>query len=64
VNVIVTGAAEDVNAIPPDGIVPRVEPKAAGEDTSKPGSARLQVLLDAPRGVKAEIDPPAVVAKW
>jgi siroheme synthase len=35
--VVVTGTAEDVAAISPDAIVPRVEPRAAGDDLAKPG---------------------------
>ena len=35
VTVIISGTAEDVNPIPPDAVVPRVEPKAAGDDVNK-----------------------------
>ena len=63
VKVTVTGTAEDVNALTPESLVPRVEPRSAGDDTSKPGSDVLPVLIDVPRS-KAEIDPPKVVVKW
>lgn len=65
VTVSFTGTAEDVNAIQSEAIVPRVEPKAAPNvDTLKPGSAYLDVLLDLPPRVKAEIQPPKVLVKW
>jgi YbbR domain-containing protein len=64
VNVVITGPAEDVNAIEAEAIVPRVEPKAGGADTSKPGSAYLDVLVDAPPRVKVEVQPVRVFAKW
>jgi YbbR domain-containing protein len=64
VNVAVTGTAEDVNAISPDAIVPRVEPKAAGDDIIKPGNDNLPVLVDVPKGVTAQVDPPKVVVTW
>jgi hypothetical protein len=64
VTVAVNGTAEDVNAIQAEALVPRVEPKAAGVDTSKPGSAYLDVLLDVPPRVRAEVQPPKVLVKW
>lgn len=63
VKVRLVGAAEDVNAVSPESLVPRVEPKASGADVTKPGSVYLDVLLDVPR-VKVEIDPPKVLVKW
>jgi hypothetical protein len=63
VTVIVTGTAADVNALLPEAIVPRVEPKTANDDTSKPGSDNLPVLVDLPR-VRATVEPPKVVVKW
>ena len=63
VTVVVTGTAEDVNALMPEAIVPRVEPKAAGDDPSKPGSDVLPVVIELPR-VKATVEPPKVVVKW
>jgi hypothetical protein len=63
VTVIVTGTAADVNALVPEAIVPRVEPKTAGDDTSKPGSDNLPVLVELPR-VRATVEPPKVVVKW
>lgn len=64
VTVVFTGTAEDLNAIAPEAVVPRVEPKAAGNDVSKPGNDNLPVLVDVPKGVTAQIDPPKVVATW
>lgn len=64
VTVVVTGTAEEVNAIAPDAIVPRVEPKAAGDDLSKPGNDNLLVLVDPPKGVTAQVDPPKVIVTW
>jgi YbbR domain-containing protein len=64
VSIVVTGTAEDVNAIAADSIVPRVEPKAAGDDITKPGNDNLLVLVDLPKGVTAEVDPPRVVVTW
>jgi hypothetical protein len=63
VQVKITGAPEDVNAILPEAIVPRVEPRAGSVDTSQPGSAFLDVLVDVVR-VKAEVNPPKVLVKW
>jgi YbbR domain-containing protein len=64
VSVIVTGVAEDINALTPEAIVPRVEPKAANIDTTHPGgSAYVDVLVDIPR-TKVEIRPPKVLLKW
>jgi YbbR domain-containing protein len=64
VSVVVTGTAEDVNAISPDAVIPRVEPKAAGDDLAKPGNDNLPVLVDVPKGVTAQVDPPKVVVTW
>jgi hypothetical protein len=63
VKVTVTGTAEDLNGITPESLVPRVEPKAAGNDTNKPGSDVLPVLVDVGKA-KAEVDPTKVVVKW
>jgi hypothetical protein len=63
VKVTVTGTAEDVNGITPESLVPRVEPKPAGNDTNKPGSDVLPVVVDVGKA-KAEVDPPKVVVKW
>ena len=64
VSVVVTGTAEDVAAISPDAIVPRVEPRAAGDDLNKPGNDNLPVIVDVPKGVSAQVDPPKVVVTW
>jgi hypothetical protein len=64
VSVAVTGTAEDVNAIASDAIVPRVEPKAAGDDITKAGNDNLTVLVDLPKGITAQIEPPKVVVTW
>jgi YbbR domain-containing protein len=64
VSVVVTGTAEDVSVIAPDAIVPRVEPRAAGDDVSKPGNDNLLVLVDVPKGVTVQVDPPKVVVTW
>jgi hypothetical protein len=54
-----------VNAIQSESLVPRVEPKTAENvDTLKPGSAYLDVLIDVPPRVKAEVQPPKVLVKW
>jgi len=63
VKVTVTGTAEDVNALTPEAIVPRVEPKATRNDTTKPGSDILPVYVDVGKA-KAEVDPPKVIVKW
>ncbi|HLM75667.1 MAG TPA: YbbR-like domain-containing protein [Polyangiaceae bacterium] len=65
VTVSFSGTAEDVNAIQSESLVPRVEPKTAENvDTLKPGSAYLDVLIDVPPRVKAEVQPPKVLVKW
>ncbi len=63
VTVKITGTAEDVNAIDPDAVVPRVEPKAAGLDVTKPGNAYLDVLVDLPK-VTVEVIPTKVFVQW
>jgi hypothetical protein len=63
VKVRLVGSNDDVNAVSPESLVPRVEPKTAGVDLAKPGSAYLDVLLDVPN-VKVEINPPKVLVKW
>lgn len=63
VTVKITGTAEDVNAIDPEAVVPRVEPKAAGLDVSKPGNAYLDVLVDLPK-VTVEVIPTKVFVQW
>jgi hypothetical protein len=64
VNVIVTGSAEELNAISADAVVPRVEPKAAGDDLAKPGSDNLPVLVDLPKSLTTTIEPARVVVTW
>jgi hypothetical protein len=64
VTIVLTGTAEDLTAVAVESVVPRVEPKAAGHDVGKPGNDNLAVLLDLPKGVTAQIDPPKVVASW
>ncbi len=59
----VKGTAEEVNAIDPDSLVARVEPKAAGLDITKPGNAYLDVLVDLPK-VSVEVTPAKVYVQW
>lgn len=59
----IKGTAEDVNAINPESIVVRVEPKTGGLDLSKPGNAYLDVLVDLPK-VGVEVVPPKVYVQW
>ena len=63
VTVVVTGNPDDISGLSPESIVPRVEPKAAGLDLGKPGSANLPVLVEVARA-KVEIEPASVVVKW
>lgn len=63
VSVRITGTPEDVNAMTPEGIVPRVEPRVSSADPTQTGSAYLDVLVDLGR-VKAEVTPPKVLVKW
>ena len=63
VTVKITGPAEELNQLLPEAVVPRVEPKAANLDTSVPGSAYLDVLVDVPRA-RVEASPPRVLVKW
>lgn len=64
VTVVLTGTAEELAAIAPESVVPRVEPRAAGDDITKPGNDNLPVIVDLPKGVTAQIDPPKVVVTW
>lgn len=59
----ITGAPADVNAISPESIVPRVELRGPNIDTSQPGSAFLDVLVDVTRAT-AEVNPSKVLVKW
>jgi YbbR domain-containing protein len=63
VTVKIKGTQEDVNAVDPESIVVRVEPKAAGLDISKPGNAYLDVLVDLPK-VAVEVIPAKVYVQW
>ena len=36
----------------------------AGDDLGKPGNDNLPVLVDLPKGVTAQVDPPKVVVTW
>ncbi|MBK9262250.1 MAG: YbbR-like domain-containing protein [Polyangiaceae bacterium] len=64
VKVRLVGSDEDVNAVSPEALVPRVEPQnVTGVDVNKPGSAYLDVLLDV-NNLKVEINPPKVLVKW
>jgi hypothetical protein len=63
VTVKIKGMAEDVNAVDPEDVVVRVEPKAEGLDISKPGNAYLDVLVDLPR-VSVEVTPAKVYVQW
>ena len=63
VQVDVSGTAENVNGILAEAIVPRVELKGPDIDTSKPGSAMFDVLVDVPN-VKAEVKPGKVLVTW
>lgn len=63
VEVRVQGAPERVNELRAEAIVPRVDPKAMGEDISKPGSANLPVIVDIPN-VGLSISPPYVFVRW
>jgi YbbR domain-containing protein len=63
VTVRITGTAEDVNALAPEAIIPRVEMKGVTIDVTQPGSAYLDVLVDVGR-VKADVSPPKVLVKW
>ena len=64
VTVRVTGTAEDVQAIDPDAVVARVEPKMAGLDITKPGNAYLEVLVDLPKVSSVEVIPDKVYVQW
>jgi hypothetical protein len=64
VEVDVSGTAENVNGILAEAIVPRVELKSSNDiDTSKPGSAMFDVLVDVPH-VKTEVKPSKVLVSW
>ena len=64
VTVRVLGTAEDVQAIDPDAIVVRVEPKDRGLDITKPGNAYLDVLVDLPKVSSYEVIPEKVYVQW
>lgn len=70
VTVKVWGIAQEVNALVPDAIIPRVEPKSKLDlDTTQPGSAMLEVLVEAGRRdgahpPKIDVSPPKVLVRW
>ena len=70
VSVEIKGTAEDVNGLFSEAIIPRVEPKNANIDTSQPGSAFLDVLVELPKPKvegqppKLEVSPSKVLVKW
>ncbi|MBK8253372.1 MAG: YbbR-like domain-containing protein [Polyangiaceae bacterium] len=64
VTVKLKGTAEDLQAVDPEALVVRVEPKAAGLDITKPGNAYLQVLVDLPKVTSVEIVPEKVYVQW
>lgn len=62
VSVTIRGTPEEVNAIQPDSIVPRVEiPDTI--NLKEPGSQLLPVIVDL-AGVTVEVEPPKVLVKW
>jgi len=63
VSVKVEGLPERVEALSEDAIVPRVDPRIAGVDTTQPGSANLEVIVDIP-DVALTITPAEVVVTW
>lgn len=63
VTVKVEGLPERVEALSEDAIVPRVDLEAAGVDTSLPGSANLEVIVDIP-DVALTITPREVFVSW
>ncbi len=71
VEIEIIGAAEDVEPIMSEAIIPRVEPKGApGVDVTQPGNAYLPVLVDVPhrdpttQPPKVVIVPDKVMVKW
>ena len=63
VTIVVTGAPEVVAELQREALIPYVEPVAAGEDVTKPGSANVRVQLDL-ADVKVDITPKDVLVKW
>jgi hypothetical protein len=63
VSVRITGTPEEVNAMTPEAIVPRVELRGSSSDPAQSGSVYLDVLVDVGQ-VKAEVTPPKVLVKW
>jgi len=63
VRVVVAGAPERVSTLKPESVLVRVDPRAAGADPMKPGSAVMPVLVDV-LDATAQSDPPQVVVRW
>ncbi len=63
VTVKVEGLPDRVEALNEDAVVPRIDLKAAGADTSQPGSANLEVIVDIP-DVALTITPAEVFVSW
>jgi YbbR domain-containing protein len=60
VMVKVTGTSDAIKGLLQESIIPRVEPKMDAPS----GSAYLDVLVDVPQGVRANIEPPKVLVRW
>jgi hypothetical protein len=63
VRVVVAGPPERVSTLKPESVLVRVDPKAAGADPLKPGSAVMPVIVDV-LDATAQPDPPQVVVRW
>jgi YbbR domain-containing protein len=64
VEVDLVGPTDAIAAIEASDVVPRVEPRALTDvDTSKPGSAMVNVVVDLP-GVEVDVRPKQVLVTW
>lgn len=63
VRVQLSGSPERMKNLRPESVIVRVDPRSAGLDTTKPGSALLELEVDV-TDARATVDPPKVVVRW
>jgi hypothetical protein len=63
VRVLLSGTPERMATLRPESVLVRVDPRAAGIDPAKPGSALMPLIVDVLEA-KASTDPAQVVVRW
>ncbi|MBM4357457.1 MAG: YbbR-like domain-containing protein [Deltaproteobacteria bacterium] len=63
VRVLLSGAPERIGSMRPESVLVRVDPRAAGVDPAKPGTALMPLIVDVLEAT-ATTDPAQVVVRW